>query len=213
MYKTGIIFFIYLLVACSSGGRKEVVTTRELLQQAAFYGDRLQFLPALDTYRQAISLAEREEDSVALSFAYQGMGGIFRNQSLKQEALQSGKRALCYAGQITGDSLRMAIYRDMGDVYRLSGEADSAFYYYQMGGYRIGQAKILQQRGNSEEAEILLKAELGQGVSEEGKAELYLALADFSWPIGRSRKQFESSAFFPSTFIYFSVPDCRKSWR
>lgn len=207
MYKTGIIFFIYLLVACSSGGQKEVITTRELLRQAVFYGDRLQFLPALDTYRQAISLAEREEDSVALSFAYQGMGGIFRNQSLKQEALQSGKRALCYAGQITGDSLRMAIYRDIGDVYRLSGEADSAFYYYQMGGYRIGQAKILQQRGNSEEAEILLKAELGQGVSEEVKAELYLALADLQISLGRLEEAGNNLSHVPSSHphLYISL--------
>lgn len=207
MYKTGIIFFIYFLVACSSGGQKEVVTTRELIRQAAFYGDRLQFLPALDMYRQAISLAEREEDSLALSIAYQGMGGIYRNQSLKQEALQSGKRALCYAGQITGDSLRMAIYRDIGDVYRLSGEADSAFYYYQMGGFRIGQARILQQKGNCKEAEILLKTKLEQEVSEEEKTELFLALAELQITLGRLEEAEENLSHVPSSHphLYISL--------
>lgn len=59
IYKVGIIIFIYLFVACSSAERKEAVTVGELFRQAAFYGERLQYIPALDTYQQAIRLAER----------------------------------------------------------------------------------------------------------------------------------------------------------
>lgn len=92
IYKVGIIIFIYLFVACSSAERKEAVTVGELFRQAAFYGERLQYIPALDTYQQAIRLAEKDKDSLALSHGYLEMGKIYRNQSLKQKALQSEKK-------------------------------------------------------------------------------------------------------------------------
>lgn len=57
IYKIEILFLICLLTACSSVGEKEVATTGELLRQAAFYGERLQFQPALETYRLAIRQA------------------------------------------------------------------------------------------------------------------------------------------------------------
>lgn len=69
-------------------------------------------------------------------------------------------------------------YREIGDIHALTGEADSACYYYQIGGCRISQAKILQQGGRCREAELLLKEELEQDISEEEKAELCQALAD-----------------------------------
>ena len=94
IYKVGIIIFIYLFVARSSTERKEAVTVGELFRQAAFYGERLQYIPALDTYQQAIRLAEKDKDSLALSHGYLEMGKIYRNQSLKQKALQSEKKAL-----------------------------------------------------------------------------------------------------------------------
>ena len=98
IYKVGIIIFIYLFVACSSTERKEAVIVGELFRQAAFYGERLQYIPALDTYQQAIRLAEKDKDSLALSHGYLEMGKIYRNQSLKQKALQSEKKALSYLG-------------------------------------------------------------------------------------------------------------------
>ena len=70
IYKIEILFLICLLTTCSSAGEKEVATTGELLRQAAFYGERLQFQPALETYRLAIRQAGKGKDSVALSVAY-----------------------------------------------------------------------------------------------------------------------------------------------
>ncbi len=178
IYKVGIIIFIYLFVACSSAERKEAVTVGELFRQAAFYGERLQYIPALDTYQQAIRLAEKDKDSLALSHGYLEMGKIYRNQSLKQKALQSEKKALSYLGSAGGDSLRTVLYREMGDIYMLSRMSDSAFFYYQMGDCRIKQAKVLQQGGKYKESEALLKTELEQTIPQEEKAELFLALAD-----------------------------------
>ena len=174
----GIFFFICLLVSCSSeAGRQETIPAESLLRQAAFYEERLQYLPALAMYQQAARLAEKEKDSVALSSVYQRMGNIYRNQSLKHEALQCEKKALSYISN-ANDSLRMELYREIGDIHALTGEADSACYYYQIGGCRISQAKILQQGGRCREAELLLKEELEQDISKEEKAELCLALAD-----------------------------------
>ena len=70
IYKIEILFLICLLTACSSVGEKHVATTGELLRQAAFYGERLQFQPALETYRLAIWHERKVKDSVALSVAY-----------------------------------------------------------------------------------------------------------------------------------------------
>ena len=185
IYKVGIIIFIYLFVACSSAERKEAVTVGELFRQAAFYGERLQYIPALDTYQQAIRLAEKDKDSLALSHGYLEMGKIYRNQSLKQKALQSEKKALSYLGGAGGDSLRTVLYREMGDIYMLSRMPDSAFYYYQMGDCRIKQAKVLQQGGQYKESEALLKTELEQTIPQEEKAELFLALADLQINMGK----------------------------
>ena len=122
----GIFFFICLLVSCSSGaGRQEAIPAESLLRQAAFYEERLQYLPALAMYQQAARLAEKEKDSVALSSSYRRMGNIYRNQSLKHEALQCEKKALSYISN-ANDSLRMELYREIGDIHALTGEADSA---------------------------------------------------------------------------------------
>ena len=185
IYKVGIIIFIYLFVACSSAERKEAVTVGELFRQAAFYGERLQYIPALDTYQQAIRLAEKDKDSLALSHGYLEMGKIYRNQSLKQKALQSEKKALSYLGSAGGDSLRTVLYREMGDIYMLSRMPDSAFYYYQMGDCRIKQAKVLLQGGKYKESEALLKTELEQTIPQEEKAELFLALVDLQINMGK----------------------------
>ena len=91
IHNVKILFFICFFTACSSTEQKEIVTAGELLRQAAFYGERLQFLPALETYQQAIKLAEKEKDSTVFSLAYLEMGKIYRYQSLKQKALQSEK--------------------------------------------------------------------------------------------------------------------------
>ena len=93
IHNVKILFFICFFTACSSTEQKEIVTAGELLRQAAFYGERLQFLPALETYQQAIKLAEKEKDSTVFSLAYLEMGKIYRYQSLKQKALQSEKKA------------------------------------------------------------------------------------------------------------------------
>ena len=61
IHKIGILILICLFTACSSSGQNEIPTTGELLRQAAFYRERLQFLPALETYRQAIGQAEKEK--------------------------------------------------------------------------------------------------------------------------------------------------------
>lgn len=195
-----VVFFLFcLFIACSSNERKDTITTGELLRQAAFYGDRLQYLPALDTYRQAADLAEKEKDSLALYRAYRGMGKIYRYQSLKQKALEYDKRALSYAEYATGDSLRTELYREMGDVYYLSGETDSAFHYYQLAGCRIQQAKILQQRGRYKESEALLETELLQPDSPEEKAELRLALADIQITVGELEKAEKNLSQVPSS--------------
>lgn len=61
IHNVKILFFICFFTACSSTEQKEIVTAGELLRQAAFYGERLQFLPALETYQQAIKLAGRRK--------------------------------------------------------------------------------------------------------------------------------------------------------
>ena len=172
IHKIGILILICLFTACSSSGQNEIPTTGELLRQAAFYRERLQFLPALETYRQAIGQAEKEKDSVALSIAYLETGKIYRKQSLKQKALENENVALSYILNPASDSLRLELYREIGDVYSLSGQADSAFYYYEKAGCRIKQAKILQQNGSYKEAETLLKEELGQTIPRKEKAEI-----------------------------------------
>lgn len=198
--REAVVFFLFcLFIACSSNERKDKITTGELLRQAAFYGDRLQYLPALDTYRQAADQAEKEKDSLALCRAYRGMGRIYRFQSLKQKALESDKRALSYVGNATGDSLRTELYREIGDVYNLSGDADSAFHYYQLAGCRIQQAKILQQRGRYKESEALLETELLQPDSPEEKAELRLALADIQISVGELDKAEKNLSQVPSS--------------
>ena len=170
IHNVKILFFICFFTACSSTEQKEIVTAGELLRQAAFYGERLQFLPALETYQQAIKLAEKEKDSTVFSLAYLEMGKIYRYQSLKQKALQSEKKALSYIKSPACDSLRLELYREIGDMYTLSGQADSAFHYYEMAGCRIKQAKILQQNGSNKEAETLLKTELEQTIFPKEKA-------------------------------------------
>lgn len=199
IYKLGIIIFIYLFVACSSAERKEAVTVGELFRQAAFYGERLQYIPALDTYQQAIRLAEKDKDSLALSHGYLEMGKIYRNQSLKQKALQSEKKALSYLGSAGGDSLRTVLYREMGDIYMLSRMPDSAFYYYQMGDCRIKQTKVLQQGGKYKESEALLKTELEQTIPQEEKAELFLALADLQINMGKLEEAETNLSQVPSS--------------
>ena len=203
----GIFFFICLLVSCSSGaGRQEAIPAESLLRQAAFYEERLQYLPALAMYQQAARLAEKEKDSVALSFAYQRMGNIYRNQSLKHEALQCEKKALSYISN-ANDSLRMELYGEIGDIYALSGEADSACYYYQIGGCRISQAKILQQERRYREAELLLKEELEQDISEDEKAELCLALADLKISSGELEEAEDYLSYVPASHphVYASL--------
>ena len=185
IYKIEILFLICLLTACSSVGEKEVATTGELLRQAAFYGERLQFQPALETYRLAIRQAGKEKDSVALSIAYLETGKIYRKQSLKRKALENGQKALSYIKSPAADSLRLELYREIGDVYTLSGQADSAFHYYEMAGCRIKQATILRQNGRGREAETLLKAELEQVIAPKERAEVCLALADLQISLGK----------------------------
>lgn len=185
IHNVKILFFICFFTACSSTEQKEIVTAGELLRQAAFYGERLQFLPALETYQQAIKLAEKEKDSTVFSLAYLEMGKIYRYQSLKQKALQSEKKALSYIKSPACDSLRLELYREIGDMYTLSGQADSAFHYYEMAGCRIKQAKILQQNGSNKEAETLLKTELEQTIFPKEKAEVCLALADLQITLGK----------------------------
>ena len=178
IHNVKILFFICFFTACSSTEQKEIVTAGELLRQAAFYGERLQILPALETDLQELKLAEKEKDSTVFSLAYLEMGKIYRYQSLKQKALQSEKKALSYIKSPACDSLRLELYREIGDMYTLSGQADSAFHYYEMAGCRIKQAKILQQNGSNKEAETLLKTELEQTIFPKEKAEVCLALAD-----------------------------------
>ena len=181
IHKIGILILICLFTACSSSGQNEIPTTGELLRQAAFYRERLQFLPALETYRQAIGQAEKEKDSVALSIAYLETGKIYRKQSLKQKALENENVALSYILNPASDSLRLELYREIGDVYSLSGQADSAFYYYEKAGCRIKQAKILQQNGSYKEAETLLKEESGQTIPRKEKAEILSVPLDYSF--------------------------------
>ena len=188
IHKIGLVIFACLLVACRPTGREDIATTGTLLRQAAFYKEQLQYLPALETYRQAIGQAEKEKDSIALSLAYLETGKIYRNQSLKPKALQSEKTALAYAEGTACDSLRTALYRGMADIYALSGQTDSAFHYYQKAGCRIRQAQILQQTGKQKEAEAILKTELEQTRSQEEKAELYLALADLQISRGQLKE-------------------------
>lgn len=213
IYRTEIFLFFCLFVACSSIERKEIVPTEELLRQAAFYGERLQYLPALDTYQQAVRSAEKEKDSLVLSCAYREMAKIYRNQSLRQQALQSNEKALCYIKRAAGDSLRMILYQEIGDVYSLYGEADSAFYYYQTAGCRIKQAMILQQRGSYKESEALLKAELEQMISSEEKAELRLALADLQITQGELEEAEKNLSQVPSSHphLYAALSRIAKS--
>ena len=185
IHKIGLVIFACLLVACRPTGREDIATTGTLLRQAAFYKEQLQYLPALETYQQAIKLAEKEKDSTVFSLAYLEMGKIYRYQSLKQKALQSEKKALSYIKSPACDSLRLELYREIGDMYTLSGQADSAFHYYEMAGCRIKQAKILQQNGSNKEAETLLKTELEQTIFPKEKAEVCLALADLQITLGK----------------------------
>ncbi|MCD7852179.1 MAG: hypothetical protein LUH63_22155 [Parabacteroides sp.] len=188
IHKIRLVIFACLLVACTPTGREDIATTETLLRQAAFYKEQLQYLPALETYRQAIRQAEKEKDSTALSLAYLETGKIYRNQSLKPKALQSEKTALAYAEGTACDSLRIALYREIADIYALSGQTDSAFHYYQKAGCRIRQAQILRQTGKQKEAETILKTELEQTRSQEEKAELYLALADLQISRGQLKE-------------------------
>ena len=199
IHKIGILILICLFTACSSSGQNEIPTTGELLRQAAFYRERLQFLPALETYRQAIGQAEKEKDSVALSIAYLETGKIYRKQSLKQKALENENVALSYILNPASDSLRLELYREIGDVYSLSGQADSAFYYYEKAGCRIKQAKILQQNGSYKEAETLLKEESGQTIPRKEKAEIYLALADLQIALGKLDEAEKNLSEVPSS--------------
>ena len=199
IHKIGILILICLFTACSSSGQNEIPTTGELLRQAAFYRERLQFLPALETYRQAIGQAEKEKDSVALSVAYLETGKIYRKQSLKQKALENENVALSYILNPASDSLRLELYREIGDVYSLSGQADSAFYYYEKAGCRIKQAKILQQNGSYKEAETLLKEESGQTIPRKEKAEIYLALADLQIALGKLDEAEKNLSEVPSS--------------
>jgi tetratricopeptide (TPR) repeat protein len=121
IHNVKILFFICFFTACSSTEQKEIVTAGELLRQAAFYGERLQFLPALETYQQAIKLAEKEKDSTVFSLAYLEMGKIYRYQSLKQKALQSEKKALSYIKSPACDSLRLELYREIWEGEQLVG--------------------------------------------------------------------------------------------
>ena len=216
IYKIEILFLICLLTTCSSAGEKEVATTGELLRQAAFYGKRLQFQPALETYRLAIRQAGKGKDSVALSVAYLETGKIYRKQSLKRKALENGQKALSYIKSPTADSLRLELYREIGDVYTLSGQADSAFHYYEMAGCRIKQATILRQNGRDREAETLLKAELEQVIAPKEKAEACLALADLQISLGKldeAEKSLNQIPPFPPASVCRPVPYRPKPWR
>lgn len=199
VYKVGLFIFFCLFVTCTSAGRKDRDTAGELIRQAAFYGERLQYLPALDIYWQAAELAKKEKDSLALLQAYQGLGRIYRYQSFKQKALDCDKKALSYIGNATGDSLQTALYREIGDVYNLSGMADSAFHYYWLAGCRVEQAKLLQQQGRLMESEALLKAELEQQTSAEKHAELRLALANLQIARGALNEAEKNLSHVPSS--------------
>ena len=130
------------------------------------------------------------------------MGKIYRYQSLKQKALQSEKKSISYIKSPACDSLRLELYREIGDMYTLSGQADSAFHYYEMAGCRIKQAKILQQNGSNKEAETLLKTELEQTIFSKEKAEVCLALADLQITLGKLDEAEKSlSQVPPSTRI------------
>lgn len=199
VYKVGLFIFFCLFVACSSAERKDRDTAGELIRQAAFYGERLQYLPALDIYRQAAELAKKEKDSLALLQAYQGLGRIYRYQSFKQKALDCDRKALSYIGNTTGDSLQTALYREIGDVFNLSGMADSALHYYWLAGCRVEQAKLLQQQGRLMESEALLKAELEQQTSGEKHAELRLALANLQIARGALNEAEKNLSHVPSS--------------
>lgn len=201
VYKVGLFIFFCLFVACISTGRKDRDTAGELIRQATFYGERLQFLPAIDTYQQAAELAEKEKDSLALLQAYRGMGRIYRYQSFKHKALECDRKALSYIGDATGDSLQTVLYREIGDVYNLSGMADSAFHYYRLAGCRVEQAKILQQQGRLMESEAILQAELEQQTSDEEPAELRLALANLQIARGALNEAEKNLSHVPSSHL------------
>lgn len=201
VYKASLIIFFCLFVACTSTVRKDRDTAGELIRQATFYGERLQFLPALDTYRQAVEPAEKEKDSLTLLQAYRGMGRIYRYQSFKQKALDCDRKALSYIGNATGDSLQTALYREIGDVYNLSGMPDSAYHYYRLAGCRVEQAKLLQQQGRFMESEALLQAELKLQTSGEEQAELRLALAHLQISRGALNDAEKNLSYVPSSHL------------
>lgn len=125
---------ISLLSSCKKASQKNNTETMEqsyfFYQQGFTFQEHVQFQQALEAYRQAINLGIKVKDSTLLFNCYLQTCRIYRYQSLKKNALSAGKQAANYTHGLQSDSLLLILNEELGDIYALSGQADSAAIYY-----------------------------------------------------------------------------------
>lgn len=169
-----------LLLACKENSSASHPTNdygHTAYQQGRIFQERIQFRQALNTYQHAIRKALPAKDSSLLYQSYFQMCRIYRYQSLKNEALQCGRKAFVYMPSSLTDSLLPDLFQEMGDIYVLSGQVDSAAFYYQQISHWPRLASLFMKQGNYIRAEEFLRRGLAQS-NPEISDELLLAFAD-----------------------------------
>ena len=129
-----IYFIISLLPACKEISKGDGTREKEygyiFYKQGIASQERIQFLQALEAYNQAIHIGIASKDSCLLFQCYLQTCRVYRHQSLKDKALSAGKQAENYLHALQSDSLQKVLYGELGDLYALAGQSDSAYAYY-----------------------------------------------------------------------------------
>ena len=131
-------------------------------QQGFIFQEQVQFQKALDNYRQAISQAEKTKDSCLLLQCHLQICRIYRYQSLKSDALASGIKATTYSRSLPNDSLARIICGELGDIYVLSGQTDSAAIYYRQALLWSKLAPLSIQQSDYSQAKDFLNKDITQ---------------------------------------------------
>lgn len=77
-----------------------------------------------------LRILEKEEDSLALFYAYQKTGNIYSSEGLHAKALEYYKKALPIHHAIISKTEDIQLHRLVGNTYAINNEPDSAMYHY-----------------------------------------------------------------------------------
>lgn len=195
-----ILFFlnISLLFSCKKASSAQDVQIEKhgynLYRQGLVLQERIQFQQALEVYRQAIDQAIAVKDSSLIIQCYLQTCRIFRYQSLKEKALFIGKQSMPYLEALPNDSLKLVMYEELGDIYALSGQQDSASAYYQRAALWQKLALLSMKANDYDQAKTYLR----KGVALSGGKipdKIALAFTRLFLEIGQP----DSAAFYLST--------------